>query len=271
LKSRTILLTNDDGIESPGLWAAAEALSEIGQVTVVAPLEQHTSAGRSMPSSSDGSLHRRNFTIKGKRWTAYAVGGTPGQAVRHGIYEVLGKKPDLVASGINYGENVGSCVTISGTVGAAIEGAALGVPSIAVSLQTEEKDNLSHSRDIDFSAAAHFTRLGADMFLRAGSFHDVDILKIEVPAGATPDTPWTMTSVARHYYYVPVKPRRMSLGEPAPFTYRIEFDEKKLDPDTDIHALRVQRRVSISPISIDMTSRVDLNELERHLRRVSRA
>ena len=263
---RSILLTNDDGIDSPGLWAAAEALSGIGRVTVVAPREQHTCAGRSMPRGSDGTVQARRVTVKGKTHLCYAVGGTPGQAVRHGIFELLERKPDLVVSGINYGENVGTCVSISGTVGAAVEGAALGVPGVAVSLQTEEAHHFTHSPEVDFSAAAHFTRLSVELFLGMKRFEDVDILKVEVPSEATPDTPWVVTRVARQYYYYPVRPARAKLEDPARFAHRIVYDERTLEPDTDIYALRVKRWVSMSPLSIDMTSRVDLGELERRMR-----
>lgn len=265
MHKRLILLTNDDGIESPGLWSAAEALSELGNVTVVAPREQCTGAGRSMPKSSDGVIREMYITVKAKRWKVYAVGGTPAQAVRHAILELLGQKPDLVVSGINYGENVGTCVTISGTIGAAIEGAAQGIPSIAVSLQTDEALNFSHSEEIDFTAAAHFTKLSARMFLCAAPLQDVDILKVEVPSNATIHTPWVLTRMSRQYYYVPVKSKRKSLSEPGPITYRIEYDEQKLEPEDDIYALQVMGHVSITPLSIDMTSRVDLSRLERRL------
>jgi 5'-nucleotidase len=71
--------------------------------------------------------------------TVFSVGGTPAQTVLHGVLEVMKKKPDLVVSGINYGENVATGVTISGTVGAAMEGASLGIPSMAVSLEADPK------------------------------------------------------------------------------------------------------------------------------------
>jgi len=121
-----ILLTNDDSINSPGLWAAAEALAPLGFVHVVAPRVQQTSMGRALPRESDGIVEARAMTVNGKEWQVYAVGGSPAQAFLHGYYEVLGFKPDLVVSGINYGENVASGITISGTVGAALEAATLG-------------------------------------------------------------------------------------------------------------------------------------------------
>ena len=111
-----ILLTNDDGILSPGLWAAAAALEKLGYVHVVAPREQSSGMGRSMPATSDGIIKPQQVNVNGREWTVYAVGGTPAQAVLHGVFEIVPRKPDLVVSGINYGENLGLGVTVSGTV-----------------------------------------------------------------------------------------------------------------------------------------------------------
>ena len=261
-----ILLTNDDGIRSPGLWAAAEALGRIGFVTVAAPREQSSGAGRSMPVGSDGRIREEQVEVGGKRWTVYAVGGSPAQAVQHGILELMPRKPDLVVSGINYGENLGTGVTISGTVGAALEGAAAGVPALAISVETEPAFHLSHSPEIDFSGAAHFTRLFADLLLHLDRPEDLDVLKVDVPADATAGTPWRMTRLSRARYFVPVKPRRESLGDKAGVGYRIDVDDAALEPDSDTYALRVDRVVAVTPLSLDMTSRLSLDSIERLLR-----
>ena len=89
LNKPQILLTNDDGILSPGLWAAAAALEEIGYVHVVAPREQSSGMGRSMPNSSDGIIEPKQVTVNQREWTVYAVGGSPAQAVQHGIFAVV--------------------------------------------------------------------------------------------------------------------------------------------------------------------------------------
>jgi 5'-nucleotidase len=261
-----ILLTNDDGIRSPGLWAAAEALERIGFVTVAAPREQSSGAGRGMPSGSDGRIRQEQVEVGGKRWTVYAVGGSPAQAVQHGILELTPGKPDLVVSGINYGENLGTGVTISGTVGAALEGAAAGVPALAISVETEPAYHLTHSPEIDFSGAAYFTRLFAELLLHVDRPGDVDVLKVDVPAGATPDTPWRVTRLSRARYFVPVKPERERLDEEAGVGYRIDVDDAALEPDSDTYALRVDRVVAVTPLSLDLTSRVSLDSIEGLLR-----
>jgi 5'-nucleotidase len=266
MKKAQILLTNDDGIHSPGLWAAASALSTLGFVHVVAPRQQSSGAGRSLPNSSDGRIELQQVQVNGQVWQVHAVGGTPAQAVLHGVLEVLPEPPDLVVSGINYGENVGSGITISGTVGAALEAAALGVPALAVSLETDVADHLSYSQSIDFSAAAHFTAYFAALELEKRLPLDVDVLKIEVPRDATPDTPWVVTRLSRQRYFVPVRPERRSWSEPGPLGYTLHNDPTHDPHDSDLYALRQRHLVSITPLSLDLTSRVDLAGLERLLR-----
>lgn len=265
MRKRQILLTNDDGIRSPGLWAAAEALSTLGFVTVVAPREQSSGMGRSLPNTSDGVIREETVQVKGQDWKVYAVGGSPAQAVLHGILEIMPQPPDLVVAGINYGENVGLGVTISGTVGAALEGAALGYPALAVSLETDQRYHLSYSSEVDFSAAAFFTTLFARLLLEKKMPFDVDVLKVEVPADASPKTPWTVTRLARQRYYEPLPPQRRSWSEPARVGYR-ERANLDLEENSDVYVLRRRRQVAVTPLSLDLTSRVDLTELEQLLR-----
>ncbi len=265
MKKCQILLTNDDGIRSPGLWAAAEALSALGYVTVAAPREQSSGMGRSLPNTSDGIIQENQLQVGGKTWTVYAVGGSPAQAVLHGILEIMPQTPDLVVSGINYGENVGTGVTISGTVGAALEAASHGIPALAVSLETSREDHLSYSTNIDFSTAAYFTAYFARQLLDKPFPPDVDVLKVDVPAGAQPETPWEVTRVARQRYYLPVTPKRASWSEAAFVDYKEAADLDAEDPRTDVYVLRVKQHVSVSPLSLDMTSRTDFEALDRLL------
>ena len=261
-----ILLTNDDGIHSPGLWAAAEALSELGFVTVAAPREQSSGMGRSLPANSDGIIRSELFQIHGKEWTVYAVGGTPAQAVLHGIMEIMPQRPDLVVSGINYGENVATGVTISGTVGAALEAASHGIPGLAMSLETDRSEHQSYSKDIDFSTAAYFTTHFARQMLEKRFPADVDLLKVDIPARATPQTPWQLTRIARQRYFAAVPPKRKSWAEPGYVDYAeaAELGEEYIG--SDVYVLRVQHEVSVTPLSLDLTSRVDFDLLNRLLR-----
>ena len=261
-----ILLTNDDGIKSPGLWAAAEVLSTLGYVTVAAPREQSSGTGRSLPLSSDGIIRPETVSVNGRDWTVYAVGGTPAQAVLHGILEIMPQKPDLVVSGINYGENVATGITISGTVGAAMEAASVNIPALAASLETPHDKHLSYDTDVDFSAAAHFTALFARALLEKRFPPDVMLLKLDVPSDATPQTPWVLTRLSRQRYFIPTKPQRTSWEEPGKVGYT-EAATIENEPDgSDVYTLRLARKVTLTPLSLDFTSRVDFGELEKTLR-----
>ena len=222
--------------------------------------------GRSLPNSSSGIIHKEQLRVNGQDWTVYAVSGSPAQAVLHGVLEIMPQKPDLVVSGINYGENVGLGVTISGTVGAALEGASLGFPSLAISLQADQRYHLSYSNEVDFSAAAYFAAYFANILLQKKMPADVQVLKVDVPSDATTKTKWQVTRVARQRYYEPVAPERKSWDAPGFVSYKEAAILDGEDKDSDVFALRKKRVVSVTPISLDMTSRVELGELEKQLR-----
>jgi 5'-nucleotidase len=262
-KTIQILLTNDDSIHSPGLWAAAQTLDLLGFVHIVAPLYQQTSTGHSMPTTSTGIIETMSLHVNGRDWPVYAVDGSPGQAVVHGICDVIKSKPDLVVSGINYGENIGSSITVSGTVGAALEATSFGIPALAISMQTKPEYHLSLSQDVDFSAAAYFTQKFARVMLNRKFPFDVDVLKVDVPAGASAETPWIITRQSRKKYYHPEMAQRNSFSEPGPVKYKPNYDPNNLEPDGDIYVLLVDKKVSVTPISIDMTSRTDFHQLRR--------
>jgi 5'-nucleotidase len=265
-KRPNILLTNDDGIKSPGLWAAAASLSDLGYVTVAAPRDQSSGMGRSLPNTSDGIIKEERVQVNGQEWPVFAVGGSPAQAVLHAILEIMPEKPDLVVSGINYGENVGLGITVSGTVGAAMEAAALGYRSLAVSLEVHQKYHLSYSNEVDFSAAAHFTKLFAQKLLEKKFPQEVDLLKVEVPSDATRETGWELARLSRQRYYEPTKPKRASWNQPGTVGYRENASLETEEKDTDVYVMRKKRLVAVTPLSLDMTSPVNFREFEKLLR-----
>ncbi len=220
-----------------------------------------------MPVSSNGVIDIHVKSVNQAEWELYAVDATPAQAVQHALLEIVPRKPDLVVAGINYGENVGSGVTVSGTVGAALEAAAFGIPAMAVSLETEKEYHLSYSVEIDFAVAAHFTRLFAKMMMTSACPKDVDVLKIDVPAGATIETPWRVTHQSRQRYYEPIKPQRAKFSDAAKVDYNRDV-LPDLEPDSDVTALLRDKLVSVTPLSLDLTSRIDLKGWEGELRKV---
>jgi len=260
-----ILLTNDDGIASPGLHAAAASLSEIGNLLVAAPANQQTAMGRSHTGRHGALLEQMDLNIAGKRISAYGLEASPATVVRHALQALCqNRKPDLVVSGINYGENVGTTITVSGTVGAAFEGAVHGIPALAVSLQMDFS-RIQHHGEADWRAAAHFARQFALRLLARPLPGDVDVVKVDVPEGASPDTPWRLTRLSRQHYVEVV------LDEPHPASplgggcITVRVDENTLEPDSDIHALVRDHVVSVTPLSLDSTSRAPFLEIQTAL------
>jgi 5'-nucleotidase len=262
-----ILLTNDDGIEARGLWAAAEALAAVGEVIVAAPNRQWSGAGRSFPRHTTGRIETLEKAYGGGNHAAYAVDGSPAQVVLFALLELLPEPPDLVVSGINLGENVGFGITMSGTVGAAFEAAAAGLPALAVSQTTPSGLGKADEEDeADFSVSAHFTRLFARKIIAAGPQQDVAVWKVDVPVGATTETPWSLTRLSRSRYYEPMRPDRKSFSEEVQIPYHIRVDNGDSDQNSDVHALHVKRIVSVTPLSLDLTARTDFTVLDTALR-----
>lgn len=258
-----ILISNDDGIASPGLLAAAQCVIDVGEVWVVAPQTQQSGSGRSFPVQKV-EAQETTLDIDGVAVPAFAANTSPAQTMRHGLLRFLPRLPDLAIVGINYGENVGSTVTVSGTVGAAIEAASFGIPTLAASLETEKKYHFAHSTEVDFGSAASFVRRFAKWLLAHGMPKGVDVLKLDVPTTATPDTPWRITRVSRQPYWVsPVAVGKD--GKKHLRGYVRQVDPKTLEPDSDVYALVVDKVVSVSPLTIDLTAKVDLGELQDKL------
>lgn len=260
-----ILFTNDDGIESPGLWAVVKAFQGLGKLLIVAPREQQSGMGRSLPVFSEGRIYPWDAS-QCEDCTAYAVDGTPAQAVQHGVLELADELPSLIVSGINYGDNTGNGVTISGTVGAAIEAASLGIPALAVSQQTRHDLHLTYSPEVDFSVSAHFARMFGEWLLNNQERpDDIDLLKLDVPLGATIETPWKVTRLSRRRVYWPTRPERATLKDSGRLGYKYDADPADAEPDSDVYTLLHEGLVSITPISLDMTSRTDMFRLQQLL------
>ena len=139
---KTILITNDDGIFSPGLKAAIEAVKDLGKVIVVAPYQQQSGISRAISLTSPVFVNRINlYDVE-----FYACSGTPVDCIIIGICGILKKIPDIVISGINLGENLSYEITTSGTVAAAIEAANLGARAIAISQEAEERKKFEDIR-----------------------------------------------------------------------------------------------------------------------------
>lgn len=165
-----ILISNDDGIQSEGLHALVRAVSDLGQVWVVAPDREQSAVGHSITISDPIRLF--DFSVDGAHRT-FAINGSPADCVKLALSELLPERPALVMSGINRGENTGISIIYSGTVSAATEGAINGIPSIAVSL-----DSFSPT---DYCGAASIARRSAELVI-ANGLPEGTLLNVNVPA-----------------------------------------------------------------------------------------
>ncbi len=247
-----ILVTNDDGIGSPGLWAAVEAVLPLGEVLVVAPDRQWSGAGRAMPHQVTGELFRGDRIIANQWIEAWAVDASPALAVAHGLLELVSRPPALVVSGINAGANISTDITISGTVGAALEAGAFGIPALAVSLEMAHPDFASEAARADYRAAQAFTCTFAGYLLNETLPFGIDVLNVNIPSNATPETGWQFATLSRQRYFIPLPPERKN-GPTRP-GYRLQDDPWTAEPDSDIRILLGHRMVSVTPLSLDLTA-----------------
>lgn len=256
-----ILVTNDDGIFSPGLHAAAEAVSNLGELLIVAPRYQQTSMSRSLPSGENiGIIEEVTLTVGDHPYAAYAVHGSPALAVIYAVFELAPVKPTLCISGINYGENVGLTTMISGTVGAALEASVCAIPAIAVSREADL--NLHRSDDygtLDWAAAKHFTREIATRMLAHGLPPEISVLNVNVPANATPLTEIrpTIQSQQAHYYFTRITERDRSIS----YRPKVELivDRDSLEPDSDIQGFLFDHVVTVTPLTNNLTAHIDVS------------
>lgn len=245
-----ILLTNDDGIHAPGLAAMAEALAELGNVTVVAPAAEQSGVGLSI-------TYLHPLTVKPEhrdgRLFGHAVAGSPADCVKLGMLEFCRPEPDLVVSGINSGSNVGINVLYSGTVAGAIEGAFFRKTSIAVSL--------GQGTPPDYPAAA---RYAVGVIRR--------LLETDPPAGSlwnlnlpdsSPDGPRGLkpTRMAVNREYDRIEKRTDPRGRSYYWSGLDALRNHASEPGTDLHEL-AQGYATLTPLHFDLTQHDSLPQLK---------
>ncbi len=252
-----ILLTNDDGINSAGLWAAYEALSPFSDVTIVAPATQQSAVGRSI--SIFEPIRASEVEMNGV--TAYAVGGKPTDAVIIGIY-ALDIRPHLVVSGINIGENLSfESIMTSGTVGAALEAANQGTRAIAFSLQVEDQgdkfdDPRRHRQS--FEPAKRVVSEVCRTFLDRPFPPGADILNVNIPSVMKGG--YEVTRLAEKLFSTGVEKRLDPRGRPYFWINGPLIEDA--DEGTDVHAIR-KGNISLTPITLDCTASAAGDELSR--------
>ena len=237
------LISNDDGIQSEGLRTLARALAKVGEVCVVAPDREQSAASHAI------SLHRplRIHEVADCWWS---VDGTPTDCVYMAIHHLLkDRPPDVVVSGINYGANVADDVTYSGTVAAAMEGALLGIPAIAVSLAARDH--------FDFEPAAEFATALAAVVAERRLPRGM-LLNVNVPR--KPARGYRITKLGKRSYgsevVVNVDPRGRKY-------YWIGGAQSKHEdiPGSDCNAVFGEGLVSVTPLHLDLTEYKLLDEM----------
>ncbi len=236
-----ILVTNDDGIDAPGIRALAHAVRSRGEVMVVAPEGNRSASGHAITLTQRISVAARPVEpgVRG-----FAVGGTPVDAVKLALEQLLPGPPDLVLSGVNHGSNLGRDVFYSGTVSAAMEAAFMGAPAVAVSLAERGGAHMEE--------AAAFVAWWLDHAYRPlprGVFYNLNL----PPLGAGPPPALRITRLGQRHYLNEFQRQPPSGGRDW-YTMAGLADETGEEADTDVAAVAAGF-VSVTPLSIDLTAR----------------
>jgi 5'-nucleotidase len=247
-----ILVTNDDGVESPGIIALAEALAPLGEVLVVAPDGDRSGVAHALSIHHPVRIRER----RGRAVRTYQCSGTPADCVVVGSYELFDTPPDLVVSGINRGANAGDDITYSGTIAAANEALLVGVPALAVSLSIAWP--VSNEKPHWETAAA----CALDLARRMPAFDlpPTTLLNLNVP-NVPPEMlrGVRMTSQARKRYTDRTDRRTDPRGETYIWIWG-SHNAAEIEDGTDLAALR-DGYASLTPITIDRTDRASLARL----------
>jgi 5'-nucleotidase len=243
-----ILVTNDDGIETRGLLALKQALDAVGEVTVVAPDSNQSAVGHGKTLMRPLRVRERALADGS---TGYAIDGSPTDCVSLGLLGYFDEPFDLVAAGINYGANLGDDITYSGTVSAAMEAVINGVPAFAISQEYHDQ--------VDFELASLAAAVVARNILEHG-LRRGELLSVNVPAASLAECGgFEVTRVGRRIYQDELVERLDPRGVPYYWIGGLPPSGVSL-PGTDFNAV-VNRRISVTPIHLDLTGRRLLRQL----------
>lgn len=240
----TILITNDDGIHSPGIKALQKALQPLGKTIVIAPERDNSAVSHSL------TMHRPLKVLQLEE-DVYSVDGTPTDCVAIGLKKILSKPPDLLISGINAGANLGDDISYSGTVSAAIEATMYGIPSIAISV--------GGSAPLHFDGAMQVAACMAKKVLE-NKLPEKTLLNINVPSGKTYNK-IQITKQGRRLWQDAIQETVDPWGNTR---YWIGGGTTLADPqqDTDVYAF-ASGNVSITPIQLDLTNHAGIAFIQK--------
>lgn len=260
MKKPLILITNDDGYQAAGIQALARAVAALGDVYVVAPDGARSGAAASISSATPVTVRPvviPSLSGKGRGGLFYACSGTPVDCVKLALEQVVPRRPDLILSGINHGDNASISVHYSGTMGAVLEGCMKGIPSVGVSLWLPRRERYEEVPVPEDTLAA-IAQL-CQRVIEQGLPQDT-CLNINLPP-ATVFRGWRVCRQARGQWtaeWLPLTefPEQRSFQLTGQFT-----DLEPESPDTDFTALRAGY-ASIVPVTIDMTAHAALSFLK---------
>jgi 5'-nucleotidase len=243
-----ILVSNDDGYLAPGLQALVDVARRFGDVTVVAPEQNHSGASNSLTLA-------RPLNVSQAANGYYFINGTPTDCVHVALTGLLDPLPDLVLSGINNGQNMGDDTLYSGTVAAAMEGHLFGIPSIAFSLVDKGWAHLD--------GAAHWAGLLLQRYLKAPLPRSL-LLNVNLPnLPAAEVRGWVGTRLGKRHPSEPVIRATNPRGEPI-YWIGAAGAARDAGPGTDFHATS-QGWVSVTPLNIDLTHAGQLPQISAWL------
>jgi 5'-nucleotidase len=256
-----VLLTNDDGIQASGLHAMRRALLGLPglELAVIAPNSNRSASARSITTRSPLWVEEVDFA---DGTSGFATDGTPVDCVRFATLGLIEIEPELIVSGINHGANLGDDITYSGTVAAALEGAVLGVPAIAVSQQSKKREmDFRLGREFDFEACAAFTArlisLLAERPLSPGALLNVNCPAVEHVEGAE------VTRLGKRIYRDRLELQEEDeSGDRPRRLYRIYGDDPSYhyEQGTDFAAIR-EGKISVTPLHFELTATGQMEEL----------
>lgn len=242
---KRILISNDDGIHARGLQALVDAVSDLGEIWVVAPQHEQSATSHSL------SLHHP-LRIRKDGERRFAVDGTPADCVYVAINHLMKtQRPDLVLSGINHGPNLADDVIYSGTVAAAMEGSILGVPAIAFSLATRKTFEFEHAAK--FAEAITRTALANTLPPRM-------LLNVNIPSYG-PVQGYEITRLGRHSYGADVIEKDDPRGRKYYWIGGTGYEHVK-EAGTDVTVVHDERKASITPLMLDLTQHEFLSPLK---------
>ena len=249
-----ILISNDDGIAANGIRALTEELAKYHEVYVVAPDRERSAAGHSLTLHTPLRVEELEGVRSGAKRT-WVTNGTPGDCVKLGINAILSKdeQPDFVISGINHGPNLGSDILYSGTVSCAMEGAMLGVPSIAMSLAS------MHCEYEDFKYTAKFAAALLNK-LKDFKFPPKMLLNVNVPALEDDDILGIAITELGRKMFTDNYEKRVDPRGKIYYWMAGELISEPVSSNTDIAAVR-NNKISITPVTFEMTRKETMSDL----------